>query len=58
MKINWGFGLKASYAAELVSLPRGRVWEGAADMLHVLWRTWSLPLSLSSLNQGPVLLQT
>lgn len=56
MKINWGFGLKASYAAELVSLPRGRVWEGAADMSHV--QTWSLLLSLSDLYQGPVLLQT
>lgn len=56
MKINWGFGHKASYAAELVSLLRGRVREGARDMSHVLWRTWT-PL-LSSLYRGLVLLNT
>lgn len=50
MKINWGFGRKASYATELVSLLRGRVRKGARDMSCVHTRTetvWKYLIGLS-----------
>ena len=53
MKINGGFGHKASYAIELVSLLRGRVWEGAGDMSRALEDMYSA--ALSRLYQSSIL---
>lgn len=48
MKINWGFGRKASYATELVSLLRGRVRKGARDMSRVLRTVSFISVSCST----------